>query len=405
MSTQNQQRKLFYGLPFHHWLIYRATWWLLWVINKFIFRIRHSGLENLPKDKPYLLLPNHSAMLDPFWVAHPMYRPARFMGSNQLLNIPFLGTYLKILGTFPKKKFTKDKESMQALQQYYDQGFIVTLFPEGNRCWNGRTGVILPGIGRLIKRMKANVVYAQLTSAHFVHPRWAKYPRLVPIEIKYDGPYSYPDHITAEEITKDVISRLQCTASFPANSYSVGYRMAVGLEQYLWACPSCMTMESISVTKQDQNQICCSSCQAQWTINTQTQLLGKTSLTVAEAYDKIDRHFGSPPIANPEIFEEKGISLGPLACTLWFHPRKKPPEKRTQGWLHLTAKDLVIMQDDTEVYKQQLSAIRAISVEVGNRLFFRVDGDLFRIESPTDSSIKLDHFLRKWRLHITGTEF
>ena len=391
-------------MPIHHWLIYRTTWWFIWVLNFFLFRTRYIGLKELPKDKPYLLLPNHSSMLDPFWVAHPMYRPSRFMGSTQLLNIPFLGSFLKILGTFPKKKFTKDKESMQTLQDFYDQGYVITLFPEGNRCWDGTTGNILPGIGRLIKRMDANVVYARMTSAHFFQPRWAKYPRWVPIEITYDGPYTYPQHMTEEEITQEVIQHLSLTASFPKGP-SLGYRMAEGLEQYLWACPTCLTPDSLSVPTNNGNEIYCNACGARWDVDTSTKLTGSTQTTVRDAALHLKQHFGTPPVIDPETFEAKQIALGPLSCTLWLHLKGQPPEQITEGHLTLQNHTLIIQDKDETMFRKDIEDIRAISVEVGNRLFFRTEEKLFRISCPNDSVIKIDYFLRKWRLHKTGLEY
>jgi 1-acyl-sn-glycerol-3-phosphate acyltransferase len=405
MSLKNKQKRLFYGMPFHHWLIYRSTWWFIWIINLFIFRTKYTGLKDLPKDKPYLLLPNHSSMLDPFWVAHPMYRPSRFMGSVQLLQIPFLGKYLRILGTFPKKKFTKDKESMQNLQEFYDQGYVITLFPEGNRCWDGRTGEILPGIGRLIKRMDANVVYARMTSAHFFHPRWAKYPRWVPIEIEYDGPYTYPEHFSAEEVTAEVNQYLKVKASFPKNKKTFGLRMAIGLEQYLWACPACMKAETLKVPSSNQNSIDCASCNANWSINTRNQLIGTTNTTVNEASEKIEAYYGEPPILDQERFEKEDIAFGPIPIILWFYPRKKKREKRAQGHLLIRHHRLIITKDNEEIFSHLLEEIRAISVEVGNKLFFRFEGRLYQLDSPTDSPIKISHFMKKWKLTTTGTEY
>lgn len=47
------------------------------------------------------------------------------------------------------------------------------------------------GIGRLIKRLDAPVVFARILGGHLVQPRWADEPRWVPVHVEYEGPVTW----------------------------------------------------------------------------------------------------------------------------------------------------------------------------------------------------------------------
>ena len=403
LPSPSTQEKWFYGLPFHHWLSYRLTWLLLWAVGFVLFRHRNNSqiFKEIPENESFLLLPNHSSMLDPFWVAHPPFRPVRFMTSAHVMKLPFLGRYLRSLGSFPKQKFTKDRNSMLQMQAFYDQGFPITIFPEGRRTWNGRLEPILPGIGRLIKRMNAKVVFGRMNTAYLFQPRWADYPRWVPIEITYDGPHQYPRDWTAEQITQDVTERLQVKSEITTNSWTFGWRMAHGLPEYLWACPACFSIESLEVSKSSGNCIQCQECQASWAIDVHTNLRGHSDTNVENAFDHIAAHYKSPPRVNEALLEEKGVALerGEMSILVKIDGKQ---DLIGTGQLQVTTQGLTLIHSAGK-WSAKFSDIEAISMELANRLFFRVSGVPHEIASH-GSRYMWAHFLRQWKAYSEGSE-
>ena len=211
MDQLAEKARPFYGLPIWRWASFRLAWWTISILDFIWWRSRARGQEGLPRDGSYLLLPNHATGLDPWLLSVALWRPLSFMASAQSLTHPIFGSMLKAMGAFPKVKYVKDKSSMKAMTDLYDNGQVVTIFPEGRRSWDGHLLKIHPGIGRTIKRMKARVVFCRMPANTFLQPRWAKYPRWVPIDCEYVGPLTYPDELSAEEITADVERRLQIT--------------------------------------------------------------------------------------------------------------------------------------------------------------------------------------------------
>ena len=64
--TPKQTTRGLYGMPFWHGIVYRLTTYPF-DIGSIIWRPQIKNLDQLPKEEPYLLLGNHSSMLDPFW--------------------------------------------------------------------------------------------------------------------------------------------------------------------------------------------------------------------------------------------------------------------------------------------------------------------------------------------------
>ena len=410
MTEKLQTTKGLYGFPLISGLVYRFSTMTVKIMMRLRWRGRLNGLEKLPEEEPFLLLPNHTSMLDPFWAGAVVPRGVRSMASAGLLRIPVLGTYLRMCGCFPKMKYTKDRESMQNLQRYYDQGYVIMLFPEGNRSWNGETQPIGEGIGRLIKRLGCKVVYARLNTAYLVRPRWAKFSRSVPIEIDYDGPHSYSEDATVEEITADVQKHLTVIPPTSLPDKVSGRKMAHGLNQYLWACPHCFAMESLKPMariKSEESEalrqvrgdrISCSSCSSSWVLDVFCRLHSNEEepISVADAFRKLDAHFGKPPVADPAHFEATGEALVLDEAEVLLIPRKGKPQSVARGVLKLNKDGIQVGSTGVESWSISWGEMRGISVEVGNKLHFRQEDRLYRVQAAGHSPLKLDHFFCRW---------
>ena len=392
-----QTTKWLYGMPFWHGITYRVTIFTLNVIGLFIWRFKVSGKKTLPKKEPFLLLGNHSCMYDPFWVGAHVPRGVKSMASAAVLSVPYVGQFLKMCGCFPKMKYTKDKASMQLVQQNYDDGYPILIFPEGNRSWDGRMGPVSKGIGRLIKRMDCPVVYCTFPTASLYQPRWAMYPRWVPVVVNFTEAHRYDDTHTVEDIWQDVCTKISVEPLIPEGSWTFGFRMAHGLPQYLWACPSCYTLDTLKVSKSNGNKIECTHCSEAWTLTVRNEMIGTATWTVREAFDRISLHFGERPVVNQQIFDAEGISLHCEKSTILRRSDStKKMTTRIKGTLTLTEKGLEV-NNENEQWQVPHEEITAISVEIANLLQFRIDGVVHRMVTPSQSSLMWAFFLRGWQ--------
>lgn len=114
---------------------YARAYDILAPMATFLHPIRVEGLENIPKDEPVVLCPNHSSNWDPILLICALGREVnlRIMGKNQLFKIPILRSFLRKMGVFPVDRGNSDigavKNSIQALRD----GSMLLVFPEGTR--------------------------------------------------------------------------------------------------------------------------------------------------------------------------------------------------------------------------------------------------------------------------------
>jgi 1-acyl-sn-glycerol-3-phosphate acyltransferase len=409
-DTELAPRRWFHGLSFLSWLIYRFTWLAILPVLKGPIRLKGFNHRGLPQTGGMLLLSNHLTLLDPFMVGWLPFRPSRFMASSAPLRRPLLGRWLRALGAFPKNKFVKDRSSMEELQRHFDDGQLITLFPEGTRSWDGRTLRMGEGIGRLIKRLDSPVLLSRMVSAHYFWPRWARYPRFVPVHIEYEGPLTWPENATAAEITADIQARLTVEQRIPEGYSTAGFRMAHGLSNFLWACPSCFATSSLDVHRRDGNQVVCVRCWAQWKVEVDTTLRGHDdapSFTIREAHDRVAAHFGERPVADPEHYKSTGVVLhSPSGKMLRAKKSGSGFDLAASGRLRLTDQALEVFCDNGLVQLSlPFAEIRAVSVELGNNVQLRATGELYRMVPGTGSVLMWGHFVHTWRRSVQGLPF
>ena len=402
MERLAKKARPFYGLPVWRWAVYRLTWWFISLLDVTWWRIKAKGHESLPKDGSYLLLPTHATGLDPWLLAVALWRPLFFMASAQSLTHPILGPMLKAMGAFPKVKYVKDKSSMKHMTDLYDNGQVVTIFPEGRRSWDGHVLKIMPGIGRTVKRMGARVVICRMPGNTFLQPRWAKYPRWVPLEIEYEGPLTYPDDMSAEDITVDIERRLQVVPKLRSGARTWMYRPAEGLTNFLWACPRCKVTEALRVVGRKGDRISCRACGAGWRLDVQSRLHpldGGPAITVREAFEQLDSHFGPSPVQDPARFEAHGIILREAFARVHMIPRGGRSRIVAKGLLQLTKDRLQVVAADgeSEVWGVDVEDLVAVSVELGSRTQVRSKDALYQLDAPGASVLKWGHFLKRWR--------
>jgi hypothetical protein len=293
---------------------------------------------------------------------------------------------------------------MEEVQRLYDEGHSIVIFPEGSRSWNGRTLEIGSGIGRLIKRIDAEVVVARLVTAHYLWPRWARYPRFVPAHIEYDGPLRWPAAASVDDITDDIRRRLTCEQRIPAGAVTLGWRMAHGLPAYLWACPSCFAEHGLRVHKRRGNRTVCVACGAQWRVHVDTRLEAlreHESFDVATAHDRLVEHFGPRPVIDRERFDRDGVALETAACRL-MRTRDDGGgfQLVAEGRLRLTADGLEVGADPCARLRH--ADLTAVSVELGNKVQLRTADALYRLELNKDQVLQWGHFVHEWRCAVQG---
>jgi 1-acyl-sn-glycerol-3-phosphate acyltransferase len=101
---------------------------------KVLFRLRASGVENVPPEGGFVLAANHTSNFDPWPLGLPLFprRQLRFMAKSELYWFP-LTPLLNAAGAFPVRRGERDLEAIQTAVELCRAGEVVVMFPEGTR--------------------------------------------------------------------------------------------------------------------------------------------------------------------------------------------------------------------------------------------------------------------------------
>jgi len=104
------------------------------------FRVRVSGMEYLPRRKPFIICANHISWLDPITLAVviPAGYRINFMAKKELFKNPIFAFVLRMVGAYPVDRKSPDYTSIRKSYQLLNEGHVLGLFPEGSRSKSGR---------------------------------------------------------------------------------------------------------------------------------------------------------------------------------------------------------------------------------------------------------------------------
>ena len=101
---------------------------------KWLFRLKATGLEHIPREGGFVLASNHTSNFDPWPLGLPLFprRQLRFMAKSELYWFP-LKLVLNGAGAFPVRRGQRDLEAIETAVQLARAGEVVMMFPEGTR--------------------------------------------------------------------------------------------------------------------------------------------------------------------------------------------------------------------------------------------------------------------------------
>jgi 1-acyl-sn-glycerol-3-phosphate acyltransferase len=133
-----------------------------WVLINTLYRIRTSGLENIPEHGAVLLVCNHVSFMDPLIVMGCVRRPVRFVMYYKIFDIPFLKFVFKSAKAIPIAGAKEDPAIMERafieVDKELAEGNIVCIFPEGGITRDGEIQRFHPGVERILATRPVPVV-------------------------------------------------------------------------------------------------------------------------------------------------------------------------------------------------------------------------------------------------------
>jgi len=135
---------------------------LAWILINVFYRIRPTGLDNVPAKGPAIVVCNHVSYMDPILLAGSIKRPMRFVMYYRIFQIPLLRFFFEHLGAIPIAGAMENEqlmnEAFERVDEELEAGNIVCIFPEGGITHDGEIQRFRPGIEKIIARRQVPVV-------------------------------------------------------------------------------------------------------------------------------------------------------------------------------------------------------------------------------------------------------
>ena len=159
---------------------------VLFLVFRVVFRLRHTGVENIPPEGGVVIAANHQTYFDPFWVGSPIRRPLRFLAWDAVLGWFAIGRLMGWLGAWPLQTQKGDTRAYRRSVRWLRAGGALVIFPEGGR---GRSDGALqpfkPGATRLAVETGAAILPVTIRGGHRVWPKDWRFPRPGRVEVIY----------------------------------------------------------------------------------------------------------------------------------------------------------------------------------------------------------------------------
>lgn len=173
-------------------LHFKVISWFGMSLLKIFWRLKGIGIENLPKDRNFILCPNHVSYIDalvvmaaaPKWLRDKTF----FLGETSYFEAPVLRNLVRTLKVIPVDAAKNLVGAMQAAAYVLKQNKVVGIFPEGARSIDGKLRQFKKGVGILAKELNVNLVPVYIEGAFESWPRGKKLPRLHKLSVRFGKP-------------------------------------------------------------------------------------------------------------------------------------------------------------------------------------------------------------------------
>jgi 1-acyl-sn-glycerol-3-phosphate acyltransferase len=135
---------------------------LAWIAISLFYRVRPTGIENIPEEGPAIVVCNHVSYIDPVILGGSIRRPLRFVMYHKIFEIPILNFFFRNAKAIPiasaRENETLMDEAFDKVDAELAAGNIVCIFPEGGITSDGEIQRFRPGIEKIIARRAVPVI-------------------------------------------------------------------------------------------------------------------------------------------------------------------------------------------------------------------------------------------------------
>lgn len=231
---------------------------------KTYFKISTTGLKEIKALKPpYVIVPNHMGVLDPFIVNAFIHHPVHWVTSDGYMRSRLMKTLLSLVGSIPKSKSIPDMVTIGWIVEIIRKHKgVVGVFAEGQSSWDGHTQSIAPATGKLLKLLKVPVVVVILKGSYYSQPRWSWTRRPGNMELEFKLIFNGSDlkKLSSESILDQLQTSMEYDEEKWRSLHPVRHKSAQRANHIELALYMCSNCEAIGSMRSLFNKNYCKAC-------------------------------------------------------------------------------------------------------------------------------------------------
>ena len=148
-------------------------------IFRTLWRVTTKGTENVPASGGAIFCPNHTSVIDSFFLPLVLPRRITFVGKAEYMDSWKTKYIFPAMGMIPIDRGGGDaaERALNTAARVIDDGEFFGIYPEGTRARDGRLHRGRTGAARLALRTGAPIIPVGITGTREIQPPDAKVPR------------------------------------------------------------------------------------------------------------------------------------------------------------------------------------------------------------------------------------
>lgn len=166
--------------------------WLVRVLWKPMGGIHATGLQNVPREGPFIVIANHQSYLDPLFLQAVCPRLLHAMAKSTQFASPIFRHMMTLVYSFPVRRFEIDPQAVRHVLRALETGDGVVIYIEGERTWDGELQSPRLGTIRLILKAGVPVIPCRIDGTYDVWPRWHNRVQKHLVHVDFRPPLRFP---------------------------------------------------------------------------------------------------------------------------------------------------------------------------------------------------------------------
>jgi 1-acyl-sn-glycerol-3-phosphate acyltransferase len=195
--------------------LYPAARAVLTPLFKALWKVKVEGLEHVPTEGGAVFCPNHTSVIDSFFLPLVLPRRITFVGKAEYMDSWKTRHLFPALGMIPidRSGGSASERALNTAARVLEQGGFFGIYPEGTRARDGRLHRGHTGPARLAMRTGAPIVPVGIKGTREIQPPDAKLPRpFKRAEVRFGRPIDVTryadradDHLVLRQIIDEVM--------------------------------------------------------------------------------------------------------------------------------------------------------------------------------------------------------